>query len=225
MSENAAEPLNPQLDQLIAQAAGSVVDGPALPYPVLFRGANLGFTLEQARTVAADHASLVFLNRLWDAQRVDGAPVGRIRVPQKVWSVAGTNDETGQANARLLELTGMRTADWDSELELHLMLWAQAPQPVRYGGLTAVPLDQVTCELGPLSVQVLEFEPTDLQLRVASALRGVFEVTLFWPGGSEFGQRCAFTAPGEQHYALPGAPPTLPVSVRVIQKAEDPHVA
>ncbi|MDR1426685.1 MAG: hypothetical protein LBJ08_02860 [Bifidobacteriaceae bacterium] len=191
---------------------------PATPIPTLLdilTGANLGFTAALAEAVLGDHRAVVFLGRLWDAARIDGAAVGSPRVPPRLWALADEPSAAGKATARLLEATGLRVPpDFGQQLDFHLNLWAKAGSlPVR--GLPvddAAPL--VRCD-GPIWVEA-RLAPGGVDLELRGPFPGRFETELHWPDGTSARHTTPSLAAGQLHtFTVPREAPELPTSIRV----------
>lgn len=202
---------HPLMDELFDRAVASL-DGPhPVDHASLLRGAHLGFTPSAARRILNDHASLVFLNRLWDAERVVGSPVGPVRVPERIRQLAERPDELGTIHRRLLEATGMRFPTADAEIDLHLMLWALTPATRSTPG-TQSNLAQAS-SLVNLDIRL---EDGHLSVGVDSALSGPFEITLHWPDGHTLMFCTPDTRPGEDVCCSAPCPTgELPTSVTI----------
>ncbi len=166
-----------QFDDLFHKAAHRF--GPSagpIPYADLLRAAHLGFDDDFARQVLGHHASLAFLNRLWDAERVDGLPVGPARVPGRIWELAEGPDAVGRLHTRLLEATGMRLpAHVDDDLSVHLTLWGLHPA---MRGSEAQP-PGIVCGTGPVRLTV-SLVAGGLEVEVVADTPGRYDITLVW---------------------------------------------
>jgi hypothetical protein len=191
--------------------------GPDAPIDIL-RGANLGFTPAQGRALLEDHEGMVFLAKLWDAARVDGAPVGPPRVPERIWRLAEAPGEEGAITAQLLQATGLALpADFGQELDFHLVLWArQAPWSVRSSAASAsqtqTPERSAICD-GPVWVEAREAGDA-LEVEIRSRFRGRHTLVLHWPDGTSAHHETPDLAVGQIHvFTLPGR--ALPSSIQV----------
>jgi hypothetical protein len=202
---------------------------PALTYREILAGANLGFSPEDARTVLEDHASLVFLGRLWDSARRDGVCAGPPRVPPAIWDLADSPTESGQLTAQLLQATGLRVpSDFGQELDFHLSLWAMDAAPVR--SAPAAPAGETGADgqaepparvgsPGPVWAQA-RHQAGGVEIEVRSPFPGRFDVEVHWPGGAVAHHATPDIAADTPYvFVVPSPEPTLPNSLRVTRRS------
>jgi hypothetical protein len=224
---------DPELDKPAAPGFGGVFEAavgrvlgpppgqPALPHVLLARGAALGFAAEEARVILADHQSLAYLNRLWDAYRHQGQRVGGVRVPSVIWELANQPTEVGRLHEQLLEYTGLRLApDFDRDLELHLTLWAQSLDVVRSRNPVFPAATQVSAASGgPVSVHTWRDLDGTVLLSVGAEQPGLYDLTLHWPDGTTHALTVAVDEGGYAEVACPGIPADPPQSVHVARRS------
>jgi hypothetical protein len=200
----------------LAAAARAAAARPAVPRLDLLRGAHLGFDPAQGRAVLADHASVVFLARLWDSARDDGEPVGPARVPDRIWRIVDADGDTADVNRRLLEATGLTwPVDAGQDLDFHLALWERESAWASRGAGPATAERSATCD-GPVWVEARQ-GPDGLEVELRSHFPGRQSVELHWPDGSWAAYDTPDLRAGQLHRFAAGAGP-LPTSIRVTRR-------